>query len=149
MDKSYWELELPHPLCPDRTDVEIYMMLLGNRGRTMMLGCSRALLPFSDVQLDIDPWLQAPSVQVGDWRFNQTEYDTIVGDGCFNFSKDLTDSVLEMASRFSSRLVVRCFSRRLPQMKVANYFPLVRDFKISPELDGPKTDYNFFRWKFR
>lgn len=149
MDKSYWELALPHPLCPDSNDIEIYKMLLGIRGKTMMLGCTRALLPLSDVQLDIDPWLQAPSVQVGDWRDNQSIYDTMVGDGCFNFSQELTDSVLEMASKCSSRLVVRCFSRRLPQMRVANYFPSVRDFKIPPELYVPKTDYNFFRWKFR
>jgi hypothetical protein len=149
MDKSYWQLEQDHPLCPNRDDVDLYEMLLGKRGRTLLLGCTRVLLPFTDQQLDIDPWLQSPTVRVGDWRDNTETFDTMVGDGVFNFSQELTDSVLEMTSHYCSRLVVRCFSRRLPQMQVANYFPSVRDFKIAPELYVPKTDYNFFRWEFK
>jgi len=148
MDRSYWELELDHPLCPNRDDLRMYEILLGIRGRTLLLGCTRLLLPLTDQQLDIDPWYQADTVRIGDWRENTESFDTMVGDGILNFTQDLADSVVEMASRCCSRLVVRCFSRRLPQMRVANYFPTVRDFKIPPELYVPKTDYNFFRWKF-
>lgn len=147
MNKYYWSKELPEPYCPSVNDVKIYISNL-KKGKTLLLGCTHKLIPFSDVQLDIDPWYEASSVIVDDWRNNKFFYTNIIGDGVFNFTKELTDNVLHMASNYCENLVIRCFNKKLPNMKLASYFPQNEDFHIKASYSYKSEDYNFYIWNF-
>jgi hypothetical protein len=65
VDKNYWASELPLPLSPSDEDVELYKKFLLKYGTTLMLGCTKKLLPLSDRQLDIDPWYVGNTVIKG------------------------------------------------------------------------------------
>lgn len=147
MNKSYWSNELLYPLFPSISDVEIYKLNTG-KGSTLLLGCTHKLIPISDFQMDLDPWYEAPTMIIKDWRDNETYYDNIIGDGILNFNKELTDSILTMCKKYCRNFVVRSFKHKLENMKIADYFPKENDFHIMPNLIDEYDDYNFFCWSF-
>lgn len=147
MNKYYWSKELPEPYCPSANDVKIYTSNL-KKGKTLLLGCTHKLIPFSDVQLDIDPWYEASSVITDDWRNNKSFYTNIIGDGVFNFTKELTCKTLLMCSKNCKKLIIRAFKEKLPKMKVANYFPSIEDFSIKPNNHVSFHEYYFLIWDF-
>lgn len=146
-DKSYWQNELPHPYAPNLYDIAVYKRYLLS-GSTLLLGCTHKLLEHSDVQLDIDPWYEADTVIVGDWKHNSDTFTNIIGDGVLNFTEELTISVLEMASNHSKAFICRTFIRKLPLMQVAGYFPTSNDFHIKPSITVGFDDYMFNVWYF-
>ena len=147
IDKSYWSKPLPHPLSPNDKDVIYYKKNL-IVGTTLFLGCTHKLLNISNFQMDVDPWYESSTVIVKNWINNKRFYTNIIGDGVFNFTKDLTDQVLSMCEKYCNNLIVRSFSEKLPNMKVANYFPSYDDFKIKPHRASKFKKYYFFVWKF-
>jgi hypothetical protein len=147
MDNSYWSKELLHPLFPSISDVELYKQNIG-KGSTLLLGCTHKLIPISDFQMDLNPWCEAPTMIVKDWRDNETYYDNIIGDGVLNFNKELTDSILTMCKKYCTNFVARSFKRKLENMKISDYFPKENDFHIMPDLIDEYDDYSFFCWSF-
>ena len=147
VDKNYWSSDLPLPLSPSDSDVEVYKNYL-NRGTTLMLGCTRKLIPLSDRQLDSDPWYEADTVIKGDWIKNNHFYTNIILDGGLCFTKELCDDILKMCSNNCKRFIARSFTRKLDTMRIANYFPTVKDFKIHPDMVIKESDYNFYIWEF-
>jgi len=147
MDKSYWAKELPHPLSPSNNDIQTYKDYL-YKGTTLLLGCTHKLIPLSTKQMDIDPWYNADTMIIKDWRENTEFYHNIIGDGVLNFSKELADELIEMCSEHCATFIARSFSRKLPQMKIANYFPKMEDFKFRPIIIEVRKDYNFYIWNF-
>ena len=147
MDNSYWANELPHPLAPSIDDAQIYKDYM-YKGTTLLLGCTHKLIPFSTKQMDIDPWYKAETMIVKDWRENTEFYDNIIGDGVLNFSKELTDHLLVMCAEYCRTFIARSFHKKLPQMKIANYFPQFEDFEFPPVITEIRNDYNFYIWNF-
>lgn len=148
VDKEYWRIKLPLPYSPSPGDISIFRHHM-EPGRTLLLGCTHDLIPLSDKQMDTDPWYENDTVIVQDWSTNVVFYTNIIGDGVLNFSKELTDSIIFMALGCCSRLIIRSFNRRLPNMKVAQYFPGVNDFTLAPDIVEVFDDYSFFIWKFQ
>lgn len=147
MDKNYWK-DRPYPLSPSEEDVLVYKNSLVS-GTTLLLGCTRNIIPLSDRQIDIDPWYDGETVIVRNWSENRDFYTNIIGDGVLNLSESLSKSVLDMCSRCCRNLVVRHFNRRLPTMMVADFFPDEGDFSIKPSETVRRDDYTFYIWKFR
>jgi len=147
MNKLYWSKELPHPYSPSKKNVQLYKDNIG-KGSTLLLGCTHKLIPISDFQMDIDPWYEAPTMIIKDWRDNKTYYDNIIGDGVLNFNKDLSDSILTMCKENCRNLVIRSFKHKLPIMKIANFFPKENELNIRPDVTFEYKDYNFFCWGF-
>lgn len=147
VDKTYWGSELPYPLSPSDEDVKIYEKYLVD-GSTLMLGCTKKLIPLSDRQLDIDPWYEDESVIVGDWTKNKHFYTNIILDGGLCFTKELCDNIIDMASKNCKVLITRSFRHKLPTMRIANYFPKASDFKILPKEVVIYYDYCFYIWEF-
>jgi hypothetical protein len=146
IDKTYWSALVP-PLAPSKDDVLIFTEYL-LEGEVLLLGCTKHLLHLSTSQLDQDPYMSLPTLQIGDWRENKRFYHTIIGDGVFNFDKDLTHEVLLMASKYAKRLIVRCFNYKLPTMRVAAFFPNAESFSIRPTKTITSKEYSFYIWDF-
>lgn len=147
VDKTYWSQTFPPPYGPSEDDVDIYKSFM-IEGTTLLLGCTRQLIRLSDNQLDIDPFYEAETVIVGDWTKNTTYYDNILGDGVVNFTKDLENGVLTMASKYCKRFIVRAFNYKLDKMKIAANFPKADDFHIKPSHVKIFEEYTFFVWEF-
>ena len=150
IDKTYWGSELPTPLSPSDEDVKEYKRKM-KRGTTLLLGCTKKLIPLSNRQLDIDPWYEASTVIIGDWRENKHFYTNIIVDGGLNFTRKLTDEILEMASKNCNKLIARVFDKKLDIMKIAAHFPEnATDFIILPKYwyHHEGNDYTFYEWEF-
>lgn len=148
VDKNYWRHCLKPPYSPSEDDVEYYKHFIQS-GKILVLGCTHALLPISTHQMDFDPWYDGSSVIIRDWRDNTEYFENMVGDGVLNFTKELTEDVVLMAQKCSDRLIVRSFKQKLPNMKVADYFPNRLQFPIIPSIAIEKNHYNFFIWEFK
>lgn len=147
VDKNYWKVELEVPYSPSENDFYVYKNNLAE-GSTLLLGCTNLLIPLSNFQMDIDPWYEADTVIVDDWRNNKNFYNNIIGDGVLNFTKELTDEVLKMCQKNCNNFIVRCFNYKLPKMRIADYFPSYKDFEITPKSIMPFKDYTFYFWNF-
>lgn len=149
LDKTYWGSGLIYPLCPSDENVKEYKLHM-MRGTTLMLGCTKKLIPISNRQLDIDPWYDGETVIKGDWIDNKHFYSNIILDGGLCFTKELCDNIIDMASKNCKVFISRSFNRKLDTMKIANYFPQVTDFKILPTFWYNKvgSDYTFYVWEF-
>jgi hypothetical protein len=147
VDKTYWGSDLPLPLSPSDSDVEVYKSYL-KEGTTLMLGCTKKLLPLSNRQLDLDSWYNGDTVIEGDWVDNKHFYTNIILDGGLCFNKKLTDNILKMASKNCEMFISRSFRHKLDTMKIADYFPKAADFKIIPKELIIYDDYFFYIWKF-
>jgi len=147
-DKNYWASELPRPLSPSDEDVGIFKknMVIGT---TLLLGCTKKLIPINDRQMDIDPWYVAQTVIVQEWATNTNYYDNIIGGGVLNFTKELADKVLVMCSEHCKVFIARTFNRKLDTMRIAAHFPKPQDFPIMPSKLISFKDYTFYIWKFR
>ena len=154
VDRDYWAGEHPRPMSPDAADVSIYAELLarpelGEESSVLLLGNTPSLFDLCTAAMDIDPFIDDPRVTLGDWRDNTTTFDAILGDGVFNMDEQLAHDIVEMASRYSRRLVVRSFTRKLPPMRIASFFPAPSDFRIAPHVVRPFDEgYAFYRWDF-
>lgn len=148
IDKNYWGLEHPHPLSPSDDDVLEYRFHL-KTGSTLLLGCTKKLIPLSNRQLDIDPWYDGDTVIVGDWVDNKHFYTNIMIDGGLCFTKELCDSIIKMASKNCKVLIARVFDYKLDTMKIAAYFPNFADFEIEPIYTfKTEKEYTFYIWEF-
>lgn len=147
VDKTYWASELPLPLSPSDDDVEVYNTYI-KEGTTLLLGCTKKLIPLSNRQLDVEPWYEGDTVIKGNWINNKHYYTNIILDGGLCFTKELCDGIIEMASKNCEVFITRSFRHKLPTMRIANYFPNVNDFKITPQLSITYEDYTFHIWKF-
>ena len=146
VNKEYWS-SLIYPLCPSIENVLTFSkhLVIGN---TLLLGCTRELIPLSDEQMDLDPLDYAPNPIICNWLDNKTYYNNIIGDGVLNLTKDLCDGIIEMCSKHCQTFISRSFNYRLPTMRIAVHFPTRDDFLIIPEVIETHNEYTFFKWNF-
>ena len=147
ISKEYWSQDLPRPLSPNDEDVTIFSDNM-IEGKTLLLGCTRKLLDLSDVQIDLDPWWIGPNTITGNWLDNNNFYENILCDGGLCFTKELSDGILDMASKNCKVFITRTFTRKLSIMRIADYFPQPSDFEITPTKTIVKEDYSFYIWQF-
>ena len=147
VDKTYWSQFLPYPLSPNDVDLIVYKNFM-KEGTTLLLGCTRKIMHLSDRQLDIDPWYDGDSVIIGDWVENRHFYTNILIDGGLCFTKELCDKIVKMASKNCKNFIARTFVEKLDIMKIADYFPLEKDFEIKPTITIECGSYNFYIWNF-
>jgi hypothetical protein len=147
VNKEYWASDLPLPLSPSDKDIKIYQKYM-TEGTSLLLGCTKKLIPITDFQMDIDPWYGADTVIKQDWLTNETYYDNILGDGVLNFNQDFTEKIVEMASKNCKVFIARSFAYKIHTMRIANNFPLWKDFTIRPDEVKIINGYYFYVWRF-
>jgi len=148
VETSYWGTLKP-PLAPSEDDVQVFRENL-LPGTGLLLGCTKPLMPLVTEAMDFDPYYEDGRIIRADWSENTTFYTNILADGSFNLGpRKSVDAILEMASRFCKRLIVRSFSFKTEQMRIATYFPTSDDFSITPESVIERDTYRFFVWTFR
>jgi hypothetical protein len=147
LSKEYWSQDFPRPLGPSDEDVDVFRDSM-IPGKTLLLGCTKKLLDLSDVQIDLDPWWIGPNTITGNWLDNKSFYENILCDGGLCFSKELTDGILQMASKNCKIFITRTFTMKLPIMKIADYFPQPTEFEITPTRTIVKENYSFYIWHF-
>ena len=119
------------------------------KGKTLLLGCTKKLIPITDVQMDSDPWYDGPNVITKDWLDNTDYYENIIGDGVCNLTKELADGLVEMASKYCKVLIIRSFNYKLEKLRIAANFPTQNDFLITPTESIIFKDYSFYIWIFQ
>lgn len=148
VDKKYWSNEFPSPIGPSEDDVIIFDEKR-IPGKTLLLGCTKKLIPIADVLMDIDPWYDGSNVITKDWLDNTDYYENIIGDGVFNLTKELADDLLEMASKYCNILIIRSFNYKFEKLRIASNFPTQNDFSITPTESIIFNDYSFYIWIFQ
>lgn len=148
VNRDYWSGEHPRPLTPDAEDVDVFRSYIGEDDTVLLLGNTRLLMPLCTAAMDSDPFIDDPRVIQQDWTTNTTRYDVIIGDGVLNFTADLADDLVTMASKRCRTFVARSFSERLPIMRIADNFPTETDFAIAPNEVIERDLYRFYIWQF-
>jgi hypothetical protein len=148
VDKEYWSTEFPSPYGPSEEDV-LFFNETKITGKTLLLGCTKKLIPITDIQIDIDPWYDGPNVIVKDWLDNTDFYENIFGDGVLNLTKELEQGILEMASKNCKVFICRCFNYKLEKLRIAKNFPDKDNFSITPTESKIFDDYSIHIWKFQ
>ena len=148
VDKEYWSTEFPSPYGPSEEDV-LFFNETKITGKTLLLGCTKKIIPITDIQIDIDPWYDGPNVIVKDWLDNTDFYENIFGDGVLNLTKELEQSILEMASKNCKVFICRCFNYKLEKLRIAKNFPDKDNFSITPTESKIFDDYSIHIWKFQ
>ena len=148
VDKNYWASDFQTPYGPTDEDVKFFNSKK-LPGTTLLLGCTRKFIPFTDVQIDIDPWYDGPNVIIKDWLDNIDYYDNIFGDGVLNLTKDLEKGILEMVSKHCKVFICRCFNYKLEKLRIAANFPISEEFSITPTESKIFDDYSIHIWIFQ
>ena len=148
VNKEYWSTEFPSPYGPSEDDVRIFSEKRIT-GKTLLLGCTKKLIPITDLQMDIDPWYDGPNVLLKNWLDNTDYYENIIGDGVFNLTKELADGLLQMASKYCKVLIIRSFNYKFEKLRIAKNFPTQIDFLIAPTESIIFKDYSFYIWIFQ
>jgi len=148
VNKEYWSTEFPSPYGPSEEDV-LFFNETKVPGRTLLLGCTKNLIPITDIQMDIDPWYDGPNVITKDWLDNTDFYENIFGDGVLNFTKELEQNILEMASKHCKVFICRCFNYKLEKLRIATNFPDKDNFSITPTESKIFDDYSIHIWRFQ
>lgn len=147
IDISYWGTLVP-PLAPSDEDVSVFLSQIVGK-KTVLLGCTKQLMPISSVAIDSDPYYEDPKIIISNWQDYIPECDTVIGDGVFNIvDQSVADDIVQLASQSSKRLVVRSFIRKEPIMRLAFSFPEVKSFTLQPKLLTSDGFANFFVWDF-
>jgi hypothetical protein len=148
VDKEYWSNEFPSPYGPSEDDVIIFSEK-SIPGKTLLLGCTKKLIPITDIQMDIDPWYDGPNVITKDWLDNTDYYENIFGDGVLNLTKELEIGILEMTSKHCKVFICRCFNYKLEKLRIAKNFPDKDNFSITPTESKIFNDYSIHIWRFQ
>lgn len=145
-DYDFWR-NLTPPAAPDDKDVEIFKnLIVGNT--VLLLGSTKILLDLATDAYDLCPKWDNPKIQDRDWRSVDSHYDTIIGCGPFNFTKEFADELFPILQKNCKRLVIRTFYKPQWELKYGKYFPNPEDFSIVPKVHNDDGHHRFFVWDF-
>lgn len=142
----HW-ISLEYPLAPSLDNVNTYRnLILGTK--VLLLGSTKLLLPLATLALDIVPKYSVDNLKEMDWLDYKGTVDTVITDGSLNLSEVLTKNILSHYKPRCNRLVSRSFTKKLPNMKYASYFPLSTEFENTPVMHSESENYRFYIWDF-
>lgn len=143
MTREYWQ-SLTWPAAPDPVDYEVFESYC--RGRVLLLGSTRLLLPLCTEAWDIDPVYDDPKIIQRDWFGLDQHWDTIIIDGGLSYGKEFTARLLPIVLNNCDRFVSRSFLNPSWPTKYAVYFPQAHELDPVPEQHPINDVYTFYIW---
>lgn len=144
-DYEFWRN--PPGGSPSEQDKQLFKSLIVG-DRVLLLGSTKILLDLATDAYDLCPKWDDSKIQDRNWLTLDTYYNTIIGCGPFNFTKELTDKLFPILQKNCSRLVIRVIIRPYWKTKYAQYFPEPADFTIPPEVINETSTHRFCVWNF-
>jgi hypothetical protein len=142
-DRDYWT-NLKWPAAPNQDDYAVFESYC--RGRVLLLGSTKLLLPLADEAWDLEPKYADPRIQNRDW-FNLNEHwDTIIVDGALAFGQEFTHQLLPIVLGHCDRFVARAFLNPSWPTKYAVYFPRAHELSPPPQEHPINEVYTFYIW---
>lgn len=141
---NHW-ISLKYPLAPSEENKETFQQLIVG-SNILLLGCTKILLPLATEAVDTVVRYDNPKIRIGDWLQVNQRYDSVLADGCLNLG--FANELIEHFSSRSTRFIARSFTKRHPDMKVANQFFTALDFDITPIVFSESEWYRFYVWDF-
>lgn len=145
-DYEFWRNLVP-PAAPDYKDTEIFKNLIKGTN-VLLLGSTKILLDLATDAYDLCPKWDNPKIQDRDWLSIDKHYDTIIGCGPFNFTKEFTEELFPVLQNHCSRLVIRTIRKPNWETTYAKYFPEPNEFPIEPTVYNDDGVHRFYVWDF-
>lgn len=144
-DYEFWRNP---PGAPTESDRELFRNLIEG-DRVLLLGSTKMLLELATDAYDLCPKWDDPKIQDRDWLSIDSKYDTIIGCGIFNFTKELTDQLFPLLKQNCSKLVIRTFYKPNWKTTYAKHFPEPNEFPIEPTVFHDDGVHRYFVWDFK
>lgn len=142
-DKEFWT-RLKWPAAPNEDDYRVFESYC--KGRVLLLGSTRLLLPLADEAWDLEPKYEDPKIKNKDWFTLNEHWDTIIVDGALAFGKEYCERILSAVLPNCDRFVARAFLNPNWRTTYAVYFPRAEELTPQP-IEHPINEvYTFYIW---
>jgi hypothetical protein len=142
-DKAYWPA-LKWPAAPNDADYGIFEQYC--KGRVLLLGSTKMLLPLCTQAWDINPVYDDPKILARDWFSIDSHWDTVIVDGALAFGKDYCEKMLKVILPNCDRFIARAFLNPNWPTKYACYFPRAEELDPQPQEHPVNKVYSFYIW---
>lgn len=142
-DRDYWT-NLQWPAAPNLDDYSVFENYC--KGRVLLLGSTRLLLPLCTEAWDLEPLYNDPKIKQRDWFTLTEQWDTIILDGGLSYGKEFTERLLPIVLKHCNRFVSRTFLNPNWPTKYAVYFPKAHDLTPHPQEHLINDIYTFYIW---
>jgi hypothetical protein len=142
-DNEFWTT-LKWPAAPNEDDYRFFESNI--KGRVLLLGSTRLLLPLCDEAWDLEPKYADIKIKDKDWFEIDEHFDTIIIDGGLAFGKEFTDRLLPIILSHCDRFIARTFLNPNWETKYATYFPRRHELTPQPEETPINEVYTFYIW---
>jgi hypothetical protein len=142
-DPEYWT-GLKWPAAPNLDDYGVFSSYC--KGRVLLLGSTKLLLPLATEAWDIEPVYNDPKIVAKDWFTLDEHWDTVIIDGGLSYGREFTEQLLPIVLRNCDRFVSRTFLNPNWPTRYAVYFPRAEELTPQP-LEHPVNEvYTFYIW---
>ena len=142
-DKAYWA-QLTWPAAPNTADYAVFEQY--SKGRVLLLGSTRLLLPLCTEAWDLNPVYDNPKILARDWFSLDEHWDTIIIDGALALGKEFCETLLPLILSHCDRFVARAFLNPNWPTKYACYFPRAEELNPVPQEHPINEVYTFYIW---
>jgi hypothetical protein len=142
-DKDFWT-NLTWPAAPNLDDYKVFESYC--KGRVLLLGSTRLLLPLCTEAWDLYPLYSDPKLKQQDWFTIDQHWDTIIIDGGLSYGQEFTERLLPVVLSCCDRFVSRTFLNPNWPTKYACYFPLTHELTPVPKEHPINEVYTFYIW---
>jgi hypothetical protein len=142
-DREYWS-GLSWPAAPNLDDYRVFESYC--RGRVLLLGSTRLLLPLCTEAWDLEPVYNDHRIQARDWFTLDEHWDTIIVDGALSYGREFTERLLPIVLRHCDRFVSRTFLNPNCPTMYAVYFPRASVLTPRPVEHIVNDIYTFYIW---
>jgi len=142
-DSIFWS-GLQWPAAPNDDDYRVFESYC--KGRVLLLGSTKLLLPLCTEAWDLEPVYDDPKILIKDWFTLNEHWDTIIIDGGLSLGKEFTHHLLPIVLANCDCFISRTFLNPNWPTKYACYFPCAEELTPRPQEHPINEVYTFYIW---